>query len=69
MNAEGYGRDKPYLTGIVELDEGPRISARLLGWEETKPEDIKIGSRMAFTTVEVGQGENAYAQLAFEVEG
>ena len=66
MNAEGFGREKPYLTGIVELDEGPRISARLLGWDETKPEEVKIGTRMVFTTVEIGQG---VAQLAFEVEG
>ena len=30
MNEEGFSRDKPYLTGIVELEEGPKISARLL---------------------------------------
>lgn len=69
MNAEGFGREKPYLTGIVELEEGPRISARLLGLDETKPEEIKIGTRMVFATVEIGQGEALSAQLAFEVEG
>ena len=66
MNAEGFGREKPYLTGIVELDEGPRISARLLGWDETRPEKVKIGTTMVFAKVEIGQGEDAYAQLAFE---
>lgn len=69
MNAEGFGRDKPYLTGIVELDEGPRISARLLGLDPTQPQRIKIGTRMTFTTVEVGQGDEIYAQLAFAVAG
>ena len=69
MNAEGFGREKPYLTGIVELDEGPMISARLLGLDEKNPEKNKIGTQMAFATVEVGEGDSAYAQLAFQLEG
>lgn len=68
MNAEGYGRENPYLTGIVELDEGPLISARLLGLDEKNPEKIKIGTKMVFSTVEVGEGEAAYAQLSFQLE-
>jgi uncharacterized OB-fold protein len=69
MNAEGFGRENPYLTGIVELDEGPMISARLLGLDEKHPEKIKIGTRMIFSTVEIGEGEDTYAQLAFQFEG
>ena len=26
---EGYSRDNPYLVGIVELDEGPKVSGRI----------------------------------------
>ena len=69
MNAEGFGRENPYLTGIVELDEGPQISARLLGLDEKNPEKIKIGTKMVFSTVEVGEGDEAYAQLSFQLEG
>jgi uncharacterized OB-fold protein len=67
MNAEGFGRQNPYLTGVVELAEGPRISARLLDMDAEKPQEIKIGTRLTFSTVEVGEGDNSYAQLAFTI--
>jgi uncharacterized OB-fold protein len=41
MGAKGYGRDNPYCTGIVALEEGPRISARILGVDGNNPQDIK----------------------------
>lgn len=68
MIGQGYGRDKPYLTGIVELEEGPRISARLLGLDPLNPALIKIGMPLAFTVIEMG-GEQAGKQLAFQVVG
>jgi len=40
----GYNRDKPYCTGIVEVDEGPRISAEILGVDVSSPERINIGT-------------------------
>jgi uncharacterized OB-fold protein len=43
MAAQGYGRDNPYCTGIVTLEEGPRISARILGVDGSNPQDIKTG--------------------------
>ena len=36
MIAEGYGRDNPYLAGVVELDEGVKISAQILGADARK---------------------------------
>ncbi len=65
MNEQGYGRDKPYLTGIVELEEGPMISARLLGLDPENPSKIKIGTALEFTALMLGEGENMFAQLAF----
>lgn len=65
MNEEGFSREKPYLTGIVELDEGPRISARLLGLDPADPGSIKIGTPLAFTVNGIGEGEGASWQLAF----
>ncbi len=41
--AKGYSRDKPYCWGVVQLDEGPRISAVLLGADLSRPDSIKIG--------------------------
>ena len=41
--AKGYSRDNPYCWGVVELDEGPRISALLLGADLSQPDSIKIG--------------------------
>ena len=43
MAAKGYGRDKPYCCGIVTLEEGPRISARITGVDGANPQSIKTG--------------------------
>jgi uncharacterized OB-fold protein len=69
MNEEGFSREKPYLTGIVELDEGPRISARLLGLDPENPAAIKIGIPLVFTEHKIGEGEGETHQLAFRSEG
>lgn len=41
MAKKGYGRDNPYCTGIVTLEEGPRASARITGVDATNPQTIK----------------------------
>ena len=43
MSAKGYGRNKPYCTGIVTLEEGPRISAMINGVDGTNPQGIETG--------------------------
>jgi uncharacterized OB-fold protein len=43
MGQKGYGRDNPYCTGVVTLEEGPRVSARILGVDGRNPQDIKTG--------------------------
>jgi len=43
MAAKGYGRDKPYCSGIVALEEGPRISAMINGVDGTDPQGIETG--------------------------
>jgi len=65
MLEEGYGRDNPYCTGVVELEEGPKISARILGVDAKKPEEIKIGTPLAVDFVERGEGEGKRTFLAF----
>ncbi len=46
MAQEGYGRDKPYLTGVIALAEGPRIAARLMDMDASKPQEVKIGTSL-----------------------
>ena len=68
MIEAGYGRDKPYCVGIAQLDEGPSISAQILGVDPTQPEEIEIGMRLTVTFVERGEGEKRRTFLAFEPE-
>ncbi len=46
MAAEGYGRNKPYCCGVVELTEGVRVDARIEGVDPNRPETICIGMPM-----------------------
>lgn len=66
MIAAGYDRKQPYVAGIVELAEGPRISAQILGLDGTKPEIAWIGQPLQATFVERGDGEKRRAFLVFE---
>jgi hypothetical protein len=65
MNAEGFDRNNPYCTGIVELDEGVKISARLIGLDAKNPAAIKIGTPLAVEFLERGEGEARRTFLAF----
>ena len=38
-----FAEEAPYYVAIVELVEGTRISARLLGFDPLKPEEVKLG--------------------------
>ena len=53
MSKKGYGRDKPYCTGIVTLEEGPRLSALIVGVDAANPDDIKMGTEMVLDLAEV----------------
>ena len=43
MIAEGYNRHNPYISGVVALEEGARVDARIEGIDPKKPEEIRIG--------------------------
>ena len=66
MIEAGYDRKKPYISGVVTLAEGPRISAQILGLDATQPELAWIGQPLRATFVERGEGEKRRAYLAFE---
>jgi uncharacterized OB-fold protein len=67
MIEQGFDRNNPYLTCIVELDEGPKISARLLGFDAAQPEQVKIGTSLSATFLEYGEGDEKKTALAFQV--
>jgi uncharacterized OB-fold protein len=64
MIAQGYGRDKPYCTGVVVLDEGPMISARIVGVNTSDPESIAIGARLR---LHILMAEDEKPTLGFEM--
>jgi uncharacterized OB-fold protein len=66
MIEEGYNRKNPYCVGVVELDEGPRVDARIEGVEPSKPEDIKVGMPMRVKFLHRGESADKITYLAFE---
>jgi hypothetical protein len=74
MTEAGYSRDNPYCTAIVELEEGLRISAQIIGVDATRPESIQVGAPVTAEFVERAKwfwggelGKIQEAHLAFRV--
>lgn len=44
MTQQGYGRGEPYISAVVELVEGVKISAQISGLDAARPETIEIGA-------------------------
>jgi len=71
MVEEGYGREKYYCCGIVELEEGAKICARISGVDISKPDLIKIGTPLKLDYVEAAhaadptheQGERTFVSF------
>ena len=68
MIAQGYNRKNPYCTGVVELEEGARVDARIEGVDCANPEDIKVGMPLKVKYLHRGEGEKRETYLAFEAE-
>ena len=66
MIAEGYGRENPYVTGIVALDEGVKISARIMGVDARDPASIRIGTPLTAEFLDVGAENARHTVLAFK---
>lgn len=65
MVEEGFDRNKPYCSGVVELDEGPRVIARILGLDLDRPEQIRIGTRLSVEYIEAEHAGRLRTFLAF----
>ena len=62
MALQGYGRNNPYCSGIVILEEGPRISAKILGVDASNPQNIPTGMALA---ADFGEVDPEAPALAF----
>ena len=66
MIAQGYDRKHPYISGVVELEEGGRVDARIEGVDANEPEGIKIGTPLRVKFLHRGEGDNRETYLAFQ---
>ena len=66
MCAQGYDRAHPYCSGVVGLEEGVNIDARIEGVDVDKPETIKIGIPLTVGFLHHGEGDQMETYLAFK---
>ena len=63
LAAEGYGPDRPYCTGVIALEEGPRVVARLAGANGDESGSFEIGAAMQAGFEQLADGT---ARLVFQ---
>ena len=61
MSQRGFGRSNPYCTGVIALDEGPRVAARILGVDASNAQLIRVGTRMVMDLSELDSEKPAVA--------
>ena len=66
MAQEGFGRNNPYIVGVVELREGVKIVARITGVDAKKPEQVKVGIPLKAEFLQRSQGPGKQTILAFK---
>jgi uncharacterized OB-fold protein len=66
MMAQGFNRKNPYCSGVVELEEGGRVDARIEGVDLANPENIKVGMPMKVKFLHRQDTETPETYLAFE---
>lgn len=65
MVEEGYDRKNPYCTGVVELEESPRVVARIEGVDARNPESIETGTPLEACFLHRGSDADRKTILAF----
>jgi uncharacterized OB-fold protein len=65
MVKEGFNRNNPYVVGVVELDEGVKAVARIVGVDAKKPEQINVGTPLKAEFLEKGSGPDKKTSLNF----
>ncbi len=65
MAKEGFGKNNPYIVGVVELEEGPKIVGRIAGLDAKKPAEIDIGVALKAEFISTDPGPDQKASLVF----
>jgi len=60
---DDFADEVPYFIAIVELEEGTRVSSRLLGFDPLKPEEVKLGTPLV---LDYEKGKTGKTYLAFK---
>jgi len=66
MVKEGFNRNNPYVVGVVELEEGVKTVARIVGVDARQPEYIKVGTPLKAEFHEKRGGTETQTLLAFK---
>ena len=66
MQVWGYGRQNPYCSGVVELQDGGRVVAVIDDVDPTRPAEITVGMPLTVKYLHQGEGESAQTMLAFK---
>lgn len=66
MVKEGFDRNNPYIVGVIELEEGVKTVARIVGVDAKKPEQIKVGTPLKAEFLQKGEGPERQTILAFK---
>lgn len=69
MIAAGFDRKNPYCVGIVELEEGPRVSAMITNVDPLHPETIQIGAPVMVEYCKLGTNGTEKPILSFRLNG
>lgn len=62
--SDEFQKETPYYVAIIELEEGTRITARLLGFDPLKPEEVPLGADVVLVYEEGATGKK---YLAFKL--
>jgi uncharacterized OB-fold protein len=65
MVEQGFDRTHPYVSGIVELEDGVRVAANILGVDAHHPEAIQIGIPVKVEFLQSTAEETRKTTLAF----
>ena len=68
MVKEGFDRNNPYVVGVVELDEGVKAVARIVGVDPKNPRQIKVGTPLKAEYPDKGVGSRRQAFLTFKLD-
>ena len=69
MAARGFGRNNPYVSAVIELKEGPTITARVQTADTSEGLPVEVGTRMRADFVEETVGDAKRVTLVFRPDG